>query len=442
MYRVGIVGPTRGIKRIEEAMIKYFDQVSVVPLVASSPSDFDVVVKAIKLQEKTLDGLIFTNKNPYDLLNNAMIPSIPWIFVEKNSNHLQQVLLEIFFTTDYDPRNVSIDYFDRSAILGVYEEVGVSEEELKLYNMGEILIDDDTFDKMLNFHKHNYYHHKVSVCITGMTQIYEKLTADGIPCFYASTTNENIMTAIKNLDFKLKLQVKEQSQIVIIAIEIDRPSEYSVINENPYHMMTQKTKVTEQVYLFAQRIQAKVIETGTREYLLFTTRALLESVTHKLEHLSLLDDVVSQSSHTISMGIGYGKTAREADYNAQLGKKKAIKNGGNMCFAAHNGKYIGPIINRYPDENIVPKIDEKYMNISERTGVGIDTIFNLQCFLDKRKDDHFTPKELAEYMEKPLRNINRLLVKFESAGYLSVVGKKSLSPKGRPSRIVKLNFDK
>jgi transcription initiation factor IIE alpha subunit len=53
-----------------------------------------------------------------------------------------------------------------------------------------------------------------------------------------------------------------------------------------------------------------------------------------------------------------------------------------------------------------------------------------------------TSRELAQLYGVTLRSMNRILSKLEDHGYIEIVGKKKLSKKGRPSRILRLKLSR
>jgi GTP cyclohydrolase III len=56
---------------------------------------------------------------------------------------------------------------------------------------------------------------------------------------------------------------------------------------------------------------------------------VVEFATDNMRHLSLLTDMITNAVKTVSVGIGYGTTAREARSHAIQGMNRAVKYGGN-----------------------------------------------------------------------------------------------------------------
>ena len=268
------------------------------------------------------------------------------------------------------------------------------------------------------------------------------LKKNGIYCFTAYPSRAVIRETLSKLYLKHQAIQNQKSKIVILSIEIDLPSEYSVISKDEYSYIHEKMELLEMIYKFAQDIKAAVVEASYNTFLLFSTKNVLELETDNFKNISLLNEISKNSLHTVSIGIGYGSTAQDAKYNANLGVIKSKQYNINSAYIVYeNNKIEGPIMannKNYETKNNL--IDKKLALISETSGVSINTVFTIYNIISKYKKTHFTSKELSEACNLSTRNINRIITKLEINGYCSIVGKKIVNNTGRPSRIIKFNF--
>ncbi len=434
--RLGIIGPIRSIKRINSIIDENFEYIDVVQL------NYNVYNEAPKLAEKNqkfLDGLLFTGTTPFILASKLVDPNIPWEYIPRHGTSLLSVLLEASVIYKYDISKISFDCYDSPRLFEAYEEIGFSEDKLNIFIAEEKICEEGYLDYLYSFHRQNYIDGKVTCCITGLVNVYKRLRDEEIPCFKIKHTANIIREIVTKLKLKHLANINRSNQIVVISVEIDNPDEQSIINKNEYQMALKKMKVTEQIYLFAQRIQAAVVELEFGSYLLFTTKSILESETDNLNHLDLIDMINKNTKSTVSTGIGYGRTAREAKYGANLGKERAKKSGGNKVFAVYEGmKIVGPINNINPRDTEKEKIDNHLFEISKKSGLGINTIFKLNSLIRQYRLDTVTPKELARLYGITPRSMNRILNKLEENGYIKTVGNQIIGDAGRPSRLIKL----
>ncbi|MEA1975413.1 MAG: hypothetical protein U9N10_07680 [Bacillota bacterium] len=440
--KLGIIGHSRSITIINNIIDEYFKDITYDNIKFENINEVPIVIQSIKYQEDNFDALLFTGIIPYNIINSSMISSIPWVYIPTNETQLLTALLKASLINNYDIKKLSIDSYDRNEINKIYKNIGYNRENTNIF-IAKMNIYNNSFIKDLeNFHLTNYTNNNVSCCITGLSSVYKSLVEKNIPCIKLDPTLDIIKQTIQHLELKRESKINEKSQTVVISITIDPINEFSLINENEYQILLEKTKVTQKIYLFAQKIQATVIEVGLKQYLLFCTKSILETETQNFQNLSILSDVSKNTSTTISIGIGYGITVREAKYNAQKGMKKAINSNGNKAFIVYNKKVIGPIVSteKKLENDTQLFIDEKYNLIASDTNISINTIFKLHCIIDETKKKTFTSLELANHLNITPRSMNRIINKLESNNYSKIIGKKVISKAGRPSRIIKLLF--
>lgn len=438
----GIIGHSRRMKKINDTAKTYFKNIDIINISIDEIPDIDEFTKMVRSAEQYLDGIIFTGHVPYDILINAMIPKIPWDYIHRDYSQLLRTFLEAILIHQKSIFKISIDSYDLDTVLRVYDEIGINKDQLDIYIAEQNLYDNNFFSYIKSFHEKNFYENKVSCCITGLSNVYTYLVSKNIPCFSLDPTIDAIKQTLHRFQLRNEANTNKNSQIVVLSIEIDLPNEYSLINENEYQIMLEKMKGSKDIYLFAQKIQGAVVEIGIRGYLIFCTKSILERETNNLQRLNLLDTISKNTSNTLSVGIGYGITARKAKYSANMGMQRAKKSGGNQAFVVYNARnFIGPILaGKDDDDDQKILIDKTFHNIADETELSINTIFKLHCIAERNKKNCFTPKELAADFGVTLRSMNRILEKLEKGGYAKVVGKRVMANAGRPSRIIKILF--
>lgn len=437
--KIGIVGPAGLVNKINQVIETTFPSVESVNCIYKVYTEAPTI---IKYQQRFLDAVLFAGTTPYLLVKNAMLPEIPWELIPRNGSSLLRVLLEASLERKHAIYNVSIDSYKIADLHEAYQEIGISKERLKLFVAEQNIDEPDYLEQTYKFHETNFLDHNVTCCFTALESVYERLIANDVPCLMIKPTANVIRETIKKLILNHKIQISQQSQIVALYIHIDEPNEYSFLNEDEYQCVIDKMKIAKQIYIFAQKIQAAVIEVGLKEYLLFSTRQMLDNELNNSDSISLLDSVKQNSSSTISLGIGFGVTAVDSKQNARAGMLRASKKGGNMAYIVTEDKvFTGPIKSVGSADNSPKKVDEKYLAISEKTGVSINTVIRLCSIIEQYGKNSFTSLELAEFFGITLRSMNRVIEKLESNNYCTIIGKKSVASAGRPRRIIQIHLN-
>ncbi len=440
MKRIAIIGHSRTMTTVAASIEQQYKDIRTAEIEFIDTDMKEAAVEYLKAQMLELDGIVFTSRKPFEIINSAMGIDIPQTYIRHERSILLQTLLEATAKEGYDIRSFSCDSYGYDDLLEAFRGAGMTTEDLELHTAPRNIKGDNLVWELYAFHKEKYDQGLVSFCMTGISMVYEKLQNDEIPSLLMHPTTEAVDISIRQLLMQINAIESAESQIVVLSLEVDLPNEYNLIHDNEYQMLLEKAHVSEQVYKFAEMIQAAVIETGTHNYMLFSTRQILESATGQLHEVPLLKDVDEQTAYTLSIGIGYGKTAREAKYNASRGLKRALSKGGNQAFIVKEGQFSDPI---YPGEqgaSVKTIANPLYKVISEATGISINNIYRLQCIREKMRKDSFTSGELSEEFGNTRRSMNRIIEKLEKAGYAEVEGTRMMSETGRPTRIIRLKF--
>lgn len=435
--KLGIVGPLEIVLKIEEVIKMEFKDIVCEKMVYNVYTETSDMIK--RKQEK-LDAVLFAGYVPYEYAKSFSTPSISWESVPRHGGCITRVLL-LAALAGYNILNLSFDSYSKYFLYEAYNEIGIPSDKLNVILADDRPLDKHYLDYIYLFHKENYNTKKVECCITGVLSVYKKLLNDKIPCFCLYPTKNIIRETIAKLQLKYLLQISSQSQIVAICISIDSPNEFSVLYDNDYQFSLSKIKVLEHIYIFAEKIQAAVVDLNQGYYLLFCTKKIIEMETDNYQRIELIDSIYSNTISTISMGIGYGITAKEAKNNALYGSSVANMQGGNRAYlVCENKKLAGPIVGvkNFKDIGEESKVDSRLLNIAEKAGVSVDSVFKLYKIIEEQKKNCFTSNELAELYNVTSRSMNRIINKLEATGYCIIIGKTNFSTLGRPSRIIKL----
>jgi hypothetical protein len=434
--KLGMPMPIEIADKIMPILKEEFSQIEPVPYIYKS---FTEIPALIKYQQNKLNALLFAGKTAMAYTEKYVTPTIPWEYPARNGSALLQVLLQISLSNEYSISRLSMDLFDKRQWQETCMELGTNYLNAEIFYVPDHPDEGNYVDLVYQFHEQNYIYKKASCCITAFYAVHQRLKAKNIPCYFLRPTGSTIRQALHKIQLHHLVQISQQSQIAALYIQIDRPNEYSLFNDDEYQYIIDRTNVTRQIYIFAQHIKAAVVEVSVQEYLLFSTKYLLESVTNNFENIEILPSVKNHTASTISLGIGYGATAQEAKASARLGMRRASGLGGDAAFIVYDKKnIIGPI--RRPNSQLSPdldtKIDKKFLDISDKTMISVTTIFQLHSIIKHQGKNQFTSTELAELLKVSPRTVNRMITKLVQHNYCFEVGKRSPDKGGRPKRII------
>lgn len=434
--KVALLAPDSIASKVEPIVKTQMDSIELKIYIYN---DYIEVLDILNKIQSKYDGIMFAGIISYYLAKQNIKEEVMWEYFQLHESSLLNALFQAQYFNE-NIKDLSIDTYSKSNLKQIFDMVGVNlnDTNIKLY---ELNLENyrNLNEEALEFHKKNLKENKNVCIVTALSKVNNELKNMNIKNYMAIPTESVIMDSFERLYLKYTAKVNKNSQLVSMFIEIDLPSEYSLISKNEYYYIREKNKVSDIVYEFGRDIEATIVEASFNTYLLFTTKEIIERKTNNFKEISILDWISQKSLHIVSIGIGYGKTAIEAKYNSNIAMIKAKKYDENTAYVVYeDGISVGPINNVKRKKK--EKIDEKILEIATKTNLNINKILKIYNVVDKYKIDCFTTSELSKYCGISIRSTNRMLNRLEECNYIDIVGKQFPDGAGRPKRIMKFKF--
>ncbi len=249
---------------------------------------------------------------------------------------------------------------------------------------------------------------------------------------------EDVMAqGIQNLQLRCIAQQNSENQIVVLAIQLQLPTAYSLLHEEEYAYLCQRLRILDKLYLFNSRIDGVLVEQGPNAFMIFTTRKSVERETRGYQDFYLLQMLREASVVRVCMGIGYGRTANASKFNAYEGIKRARRHAGGGAYVVFgNNEVIGPLNGLRKGES-GEDIDQRIYEIARQTGLSANAVHAVFRCVAQAQTNEFTSRELAAMCGIHVRTMDRMILKLCDAGYCEVAGEKLMGQYGRPSRILR-----
>ena len=106
--KIGIVGHEDNINRIQAVLREKFEAIEGHPINMHNMSQVNTTVNYIKEHLEDFDGLFFTGKFPYEIINHHMHSQLPSIYLENDESQLQRILLEASLKHHKNIKNITI----------------------------------------------------------------------------------------------------------------------------------------------------------------------------------------------------------------------------------------------------------------------------------------------------------------------------------------------
>jgi hypothetical protein len=340
----------------------------------------------------------------------------------------------------WDIMKLSFDSYDEALFLEIYKELGY-EVNVPLQVFKGNMLDSSYSEDAFNFHKNNLRTQRATGCLTALNKVHLQLNRERLPSLLLSTTRDVIREQLNFVQQFYRAKKEAEGRIAVLWVTVDFPSDYSVMQESDDLFMLERMKIAQQIYRYASHLQAIVLEMSLRDYILFSTKEIIEMETDHYKNFKLLSWMEQETFYNVSIGVGYGDTvagARGAAVAAMLRVRGCNRNSACVCFSDRD--FIGPFFGTTADRK-EPYIDSKLLAVAELTGISVNTLYKLHCFvLSHNAQGTFTSQELADGLSLSKRRVDKILQNLEQYGFIKVVGKRVMEKSGRPSRVLAMNL--
>ena len=439
----GIVGPEASVNRVCSELRMAQLPIQTEPLVYES---FGEVTDLISHHQSNYQALLFTGQAPYDLAIQKIRPSIPWNFLTTNKLELMYAIFKASRQDGYDISRISHDSYRPDEILTAFREIGFPSDSVTILNAAAVRGAEDYIRQVIAFHREQYRSKRATCCVVGMEQAYRLLKAEGIPAVYVERSHDAIVEAVQKLMLTI-YHLQQRDRVAVLAVQITLMNEHLAYTLSPLQLYDFRHQIGCEVYKFAHRIGACVFEVSPFQYYLVSSEHIVSGETAQYQRIALMRNLnrIDIVNH-ISLGIGLASDTLLAKQSADTGLRKALSAPKTQAFVVENGKQVtGPFFPCADTADAADKdetVDRSLLLLSEKTGIGVQTLGQLETVLRQNDIEVTTASELARLCGIGIRSMNRLLERLEMAGCVQDAGRESRVGRGRPSRLIRLRLER
>lgn len=432
--QIGIIGPKELVDQTRETL-KIFPNFKPVFRITTPTSQIDQIAKEL-INE--VEVLMITEYHSYNFVKQNIDFKIPVHHMPLMGTGLYRSLFLIKIAHNLNA--LSIDTFEEKYVEQISVELDENSHELFVYKNSSPRID---IDEIVQFHLNNYREHH-AVALTGIQEVSNRLAALNIPFEWVTPTQQDMIVSLERALLATSTRRNKESQIVFGLINIDNYKGVSVKYSSEHEVQLLKLKLQQMLLEYTKMLDGHLINLGGAEYSFITTRGIFERETRGYKFIPLLQDVKTQLGVSISLGIGFGRTAAESGNHARLALRQSIDSGGNVCYIVREDQSVlGPVdITSHKQYEIynLAITDPQLLDRAEKAGMSASYMTKLMARVSRHKKIDYTAQELATTLNITLRSANRILLKWTDAELVDIIGEEKVTHKGRPRRIYRLSF--
>ena len=431
---IGIIGPDALMHQTKETL-KSFPNFKPIFSTVTPTSDIMEIAKALM---NDVDVLMFTEYHLYYLAKESIDFPIPVHHVPLMGTGLYRSLFLI--KNSYGLKHLSIDTIDEKYVEQILTELEEEKYDNVFYHNHS---ESNVIESILHFHQDNYKRNG-SIVLTGIQEVSTKLTAMHIPNEWVTPTQQDMIVSLERALLATKTRRNKESQIVFGLIDIDNFKKVIEKYATEHDVQLLKLQIQQMLLDYIKQLDGHLINLGGEEYSFITTRGIFERETRGYKFIPLLQDTKGKIGITLSIGVGFGRTAAEAGCHARLALRQSKDLGGNVCYIVREDRSVlGPVditthtqYERY-DLSIT---DAQLLDKAEKAGMSASYMTKLMARVARYKIYDYTAQELASTLKITVRSAHRILLKWMDAELVEIVGEEKVTPKGRPRRIYRLSF--
>lgn len=316
-------------------------------------------------------------------------------------------------------------------------------KDMDIMTLESLIYDGPAYASIMNlisFHETNYHSGKCSIAFTGMVSVANALTNKGIPNVWLLPSEQDIIVSLERALLSTTSRRNKEGQIVVGMINVDDFGTQALRRNNEHEVQKLKLDIHRMVLDYVESLDGYLTHMGGDEYLFFTTRGIFERETGGYKTIPLAKDVNKTHGISLSIGMGFGRTASAAGTSARIAMRKAKEAGGNACFIVReDGNLIGPLEMADPVQDVLSSTDASLIKYAEDAGMTSAYLSKLLHQRARFGKYEYKVHELANLLDITVRSAHRLLLLWIDNHLVEISGLEKV-PRGRPRQIFRFTF--
>lgn len=434
MFKVGIVGPKRSVKRI----IQYAEQINSDLMFREYA--YHTANETVGILEKyhgEVDFWLFSGNIPYTIAKRSpYFVNERMQFINISINSFYRGILELSQKIGKLAKNVSVDTLD---ILEQDYQVRIEELKERLDHFYIKRFHSETsIDEIACHHIALWNENKIDIAITAYPSVEEKLAAMGIPVYWIGPMEQDIYYTLQLFSERIQTFYYKETQTTALIVQVKNFEKIKKEHALGYDIHFLQLNLTKIVLQICEKIDGYFIDAGNGRFILFSSRGIVERNFNTIQEMINILDV--ETGQPALVGIGHAQTVYYAEnFATRALQEAATKEGKNIAIMTEDGtitEYLqnGPKITYHSrSENL--EVIEKLGN----TSISPKMFSKIEAKLTELKLDTFSAKVLAKEMEMSERNAQRILSELLSAGLVVYSGSEKRNTRGRSAKLYRLS---
>nr|WP_090573487.1 hypothetical protein [Paenibacillus sp. OV219] len=431
---IGIIGTSQLVGRILQ-VVKAFPSFRPIPMVYEQ--DMEAPVLAQQLGD-TVEVLLASGPVPYNRIREEADIQVALHYVPLTDTGFYRALFRLKNTVGGSERRlrISIDTLSKQMVQKSLSEINESLTEVVYYEGPDYA----SKEQLIAYHQGRYESGSCNAALTADESVARELTALAIPNEWIIPTDQNITVALERALLSTETRQSREAQVVVGLVNIDQFEKRIHVHMSEHEVQKLKLDIHRMLLDYVESLDGYLTPLGGDEYLFFTTRGIFERVTGGYKKISLGKSIYQKFGLSLSIGVGFGRSANEAGTHARIALRKSKEAGGDTCFIVGEDKtVIGPLAMADSLEFALSLTDAGLLKKAEDAGMTSGYLSKLMAQVARTGKTDYMVHELAAIMDISVRSTHRLLLQWMDHSLVAIAGVEKV-PKGRPRQVFRLTF--
>ncbi|NQX58763.1 hypothetical protein [Paenibacillus qinlingensis] len=431
---IGILGPEALVNKVLSVISTSFPSFEPIARACSAETASDIAEQLLL----EVEVLLVTGPTLYRRVKENVLTHLPVHMIPLTDTGLFSALYRLRSKPQLHAVDAifSIDSFTSSSLSRHVKEIGETPSSFLIYDG----VPYPQVETMTQFHENAFRRGATKAALTTDIQVADTLNKQGIPCEWITPTDQNITVALERALLSTETRRSKEAQILVGMINVDEFGKKLQLQSTEHDIQRFKLEVHRKLIDYVESLDGYLTHLGADEYLFFTTRGIFERETVGYKSVPLAREVWKSLGLSLSMGIGFGRSANEAGTHARLALRRCKEAGGNTCFIVREDKtLIGPLEMADPLSRDLSMTDPELLKSAEDAGMTSTYLSRLMTTVARTSKLDYEVHELASILGVTVRSTHRLLLQWMDHNLISSVGYVKV-PKGRPKQTFRLHF--
>lgn len=307
--RVGFVGTPDAGRRMAQVAERLDARIRLVSVGTDSPHQAHD--KALQVEDE-VDVILYSGPLAHDLAMAQGGLSVPSLFVPPGGPALPTALLRAVLHEEVDLRRLSIDSVAREEVEDSYEELGIDVSGVHVMEYRESAAAED----FLAFHRSLHEAGRTAAAITTLPSVAEQLEELGTPALVMRPDATTLRTALHTALLVGGGASSDNERMALIVVRLPRSLISAQTERDRASLVELRLSLMLGLLPEARRMGAIVLPRDDTSALLFVSMGSLRGATQDLTVMPMAERLRTHVDLTPEIGIGVGRTVREAERNA------------------------------------------------------------------------------------------------------------------------------